>query len=151
MTNHDEEAALRDAEVARLHPGAPRWHVRATLPARVVLRAVEKRDGDDEVPLVGKTPLTVTMDGGRVEFYDGASPVRHAGSIDVGDVVAVGTGHELNALPPTVESVLRLSVADVGTKPLDVDLEVFTFDGASLRPSQDVAAEAAAWSAALGR
>lgn len=147
----DESAAARDAEVARLHPDAARKHVRATLPARVVLRAVEKHDGEEEVPLVGKTALTAAVDARGIRFYSGADPVRDAGWIDAADVTAVRPGTEVTALPPGARQVLRLEVAGVGTHPLDVDLEPFDLDGGSLRAVHDVADEVASWSRLLGR
>ncbi len=134
-----------------MHPTTTRKHVRATLPARVVLRAVEEHEGDDKIPLLGKTPLTAAVDEQGVRFYSGADPVEEAGWIAATDVTSVRTATELNATPPLAQQVLRLSVAGVGTHPLDVDLEVFDFDGAGLRPSADVDREVASWAALLGR
>lgn len=144
-------AAARDAEVAALHPGATRKHVRATLPARVILRAVEKGEGDEKVPLIGKTVLTAAVDEQGIHFYAGADPVQDAGWIEAGNVVGVKVGTEINAMPPLTQQVLRLSVAGVGTHPLDVDLELFDLDGTELRSSEDVAEEVASWAALLGR
>lgn len=149
--NADESAMARDAEVARLHPGGARKHVRATLPARVVLRAVEQHEGDDKIPLIGKTALTAVVDERGVRFYSGVNPVQDAGWIAAADITGVQTTTEINPTPPISQQVLRLSVADVGTHPLDVDLELLEFDGAGLRPSADVDGEAASWSGLLGR
>jgi hypothetical protein len=149
VSTHDAEAQARDKELARLYPDAQRRHVRATLPARVVLRAVERREGDQELPLVGKTFLTAVITKTGVDFYAGSDPVEHAGFISAGDIVAIETGNEVRSLPPLVQQVIRVKVADVGTEPLDVDLESFEFDGSDLRPTTDVEAEAAGWAASL--
>jgi hypothetical protein len=147
----DETAEARDAEVARLHPGAARKHVRATFPARVVLRGVEKQEGLEEVPLIGKTVLTAAVDERGIHFYSGADPVQDAGRIDAADVVGVGTATEMNASRPLTQQVLRLSVAGVGMHPVDVDLEVFDLDGGGLRPTTDLPDEVTSWAALLGR
>lgn len=147
--DNDDTAIARDAEVARLHPDAVRKQVRATLPARVVLRGVEREEGDERIPLIGKTHLTAAVDARGVHFFAGADPVQDAGSIDATDVAAVGTGTEIN--PPFSQRVLRLSVAGVGTHPLDVDLELFEFDGGSLQPVSDFDDEVTSWAALLGR
>lgn len=117
-------AEARDAEVARLHPDAARKHVRATLPARVVLRSVEEHEGDDKIPLLGKTALTAAVDERGVRFYSSADPVQDAGWIAAADITSVQTATEINATPSITQQVLRLSVAGVGSHPLDVDLEL---------------------------
>ena len=72
---NDEEAKVRDAEVARLHPDAERRHLRATLPARVVLRDVEKNDDDREMKLVGESYVTAIVVDGTIQHYAGSDPV----------------------------------------------------------------------------
>jgi hypothetical protein len=146
----DETAVARDAEVARLHPGAVRKQIRATFPARVVLRGVEKQEGLEEVPLLGKTVLTAAVDERGIHLYTGAGPVRNAGRIDAADVVNVGTGSELTGFAPTSQQVLRLSVAGVGMHPVDVDLEVFDLEDGGLHPTTDLTDEVTSWAALLG-
>ena len=151
MSSHDEEAKVRDAEVARLHPDAERRHLRATLPARVVLRDVEKHENDRELKLVGESYLTAVVVDGKIEFYAGSDPVWNAGTIETSRIVGIETGHEFDYTPPRINPTLQLKLAEEGTTPLDIDLEVFTFDGSELHQSTDIEADLAWWNTAVGR
>jgi hypothetical protein len=144
---HNEGAKARDIEVARLHPGTPRRHVRATLPARVVLRDVEKSEGEHQLKLIGDSYLTAVVTEGKILFYSGAEPVWSAGSIAVTRVVDVETAHEFTYTPPRVNPTLRLKIEE-GTSTLDVDLEVFTLDETGLQEAADVSADVSWWKAA---
>lgn len=148
---HNVEAQARDTEVAALHPDAERRHVRATLPARVVLRDVEKQEDDRELKLVGESYLTVVVVDGSIEFYAGSDPVWNAGTIETSRIVGVESGHEFDYTPPRVNPTLRLQLAEEGTTPLDIDLEVFTFDDSELHQTTDIEADLAWWRSAVGR
>ncbi|AMM21178.1 hypothetical protein AX769_14850 [Frondihabitans sp. PAMC 28766] len=149
-TTHDEKATARDAEVAALHPDVARHHVRATFPARIVLRAVEKQEtGEKKLPVVGDSYLTVVVAGGSILFYADEDPVWLAASIPTAQVVGVGSATE-----PVIEAqpfvpLLRLSISEPGTEPLDLDLELFEFDGVALHRQTDIADAQAQWRALL--
>lgn len=147
---HDEEATARDAEVARLHPDAERRHLRATLPARVVLRDVEKNENDREMKLVGESYITAVVVDGSIQFYAGANPTWNAGAIETSRIVAIESGKEFDYTPPRLNPTLRLKITE-GTTTLDVDLEVFTFDGTALQQSTDIDSDLAWWKAATAR
>lgn len=137
--------------MARLHPDVERRHLRATLPARVVLRDVEKHEGEREMKLLGESHVTAVVADGNVEFYAGSDPVWHAGSLATSRIVGVETGHEFDYTPPRINPTLRLKLAEEGATPLDLDLEVFTFDGTELHQSTDIDADVAWWTAAIAR
>jgi hypothetical protein len=146
---HDKEAVTRDQEVAQLHPDAERRHLRATLPARVVLRSVERDEHEREMKLVGDSYLTAVVADGHVEFYAGADPVWQAASIENARIVGVETSHEFEDFPPGVFPMLRLKLSEPGIEPLDIDLEVFTFDGTELKQSRDIQDDVAWWKSAV--
>lgn len=144
---HDEEAKVRDAEVARLHPDLERRHLRATLPARVVLRDIEKHEGGREIKLLGESYVIAVVNDGAVQFYAGSDPVFDAGSIDITRIVDVETGSEFDYTPPRLNPTVRLKIQE-GTTTLDVDLEVFTFNGTELHQSTEIDADLAWWKSA---
>lgn len=149
MSTHDEEATARDTEVSRLHPGVERRHVKATLPGKIVLRDVEKNENEPKIGLVAPAYLTAVVTHGQIEFYAGSNPVQSAGTIPTSRVVAVESGNEVGYT--RLDPVVRLKLSEPGTEPLDLELEVFAFDGSTLKQVGDAEAEAAWWKAALAR
>lgn len=149
-TTHNEEATTRDAEVSRLHPGAQRQHLRATLPAKVVLRDIESHDGEGKIGLVSADYLTAVVVDGSIEFYAGTDPVRRAGSLPASRVVEITEGHELEASRPGVWPLLRLTISE-GDTTLDIDLEVFRFAEGELLRETEVGPDIAWWKSALGK
>jgi hypothetical protein len=148
--SHDEEAKVRDEEVSKLHPNSERRHIRATLPARVVIRSVEREADERELKILGESYLTAVVADDHIEFYAGSSPVWHAASIDTSRIVEVDTSHELESAPPGVWPMLRLKMSEDGMeRPLDIDLEVFTFDGDELVRTEDIRPDVAWWRAAI--
>jgi hypothetical protein len=146
---HNNEAAARDQEVAALRPDSERRHLRATLPARLVLRSEERDAHARELKIVGESFLTAVVADGNVEFYADAAPVWLAASIASSRIVGVSTSHEFEDRHPGIFPMLRLTVSEEGIKPLDMDFEVFTFDGAELHQSKEIDADIAWWKAAV--
>lgn len=148
---HDHAAAARDAHLAELHPDAERKHVRATLPGRIVLRYVERTEGEPETDLLTATYLTAVVVDGAVEFWAGADPVRRAASVPTTEIVEVDSSHEVDYTPPRINPTIQLRVSDDGGDPLDLELEAFTFDGTELRQVTDIEPELTWWRSAVGR
>lgn len=148
---HDHEAAERDAAVAALHPGVERHHVRATFPARIVLRAVEKEEGAEKrLPLVGESYLVAVVVDSSLVFYAGTDPVWEAATIETSRVTGVSSTSEPVIEPEVFAPLLRLSIAEPGVDDLDIDLELWDFDGVALHRATDIAAATSQWGALVG-
>ncbi|UFS60183.1 hypothetical protein [Subtercola endophyticus] len=154
---HNSDAQARDDEVAGLRPGVERKHLRTTLPARVVLRGIGREhnseDGEYEEPevrLIGESYVVAVVDGGTIDIYAGASPVHHTASIPTDRVVGVETARNFDYTPPRINPTLRLKLAEEGTEPLDLDLEIFDLEGGELQQKTDITADVAWWVSATG-
>ncbi|RKR73770.1 hypothetical protein [Frondihabitans australicus] len=148
---HDEEAIARDAEVADMHPGVERHHVRATFPARIVLRAVEKEEtGHRELPVVGESYLTAVVVDGSLIFYAGVAPTWRVASIETSRVTGITTATEPVIEPEVFAPLLRITLAEPGADDLDLDLELWDFDGVALHRVLDIATATSQWGALLG-